>query len=275
MYQEADNMQMTARHAGFFAAIWAGWWTCTFREGSIYLAYEVTAHRSHGVTSPSYDTLLLTLLVLMSDLSNVRLPALLVLTLFLCMGAQAPTAQAQSDDASSRFTLGVGPALLSTVSATQTGAYQTYGVGARAEMRVGESLSIGLTGGLFRATDHRTQGGFTQSAFTRRVVTGTLRAQLDVYATSAFRIYGITGIAMHHADQSGEMLLFNDAPPYGTSTQPISESAPRWGPQIGGGLALMRFQGVRVYAEPTFTALLPDAIDFGRVQLDVGVRLPL
>ena len=211
----------------------------------------------------------------MSDLSNVSLPSLLVLTLFLCMGTQAPTAQAQSDDASPRFTLGVGPALLSTVSAPQTGAYQTYGVGARAEMRVLESLAVGLTGGVFRATDHRTQGGFTQSDFTRRVVTGTLRAQLDAYETSAFRIYGIAGVAMHHANRSGEMLLVNDAPPYGTSTRPVSESALRWGPQVGGGLALMRFKGAQVYAEPTFTALLPDADDFGRVQLDVGVRLPL
>ncbi|WP_176521757.1 outer membrane beta-barrel protein [Longimonas halophila] len=191
------------------------------------------------------------------------------------MGPQTPAAQAQSNDASSRFTLGAGPALLSTVSAPQTGTYQTYGVSARAEMRVGESLSVGLTGGLFRATDHRTQGGFTQSAFTRRVVTGTLRAQFDVYETSAFRIYGIAGVAMHHANQSGEMLLINDAPPYGTSTRPISESRPRWGPQIGGGLALIRFPGAQIYAEPTFTTLLPDADDFGRVQLDVGVRLPL
>lgn len=211
----------------------------------------------------------------MSNTSNAGLSSVLVLALILCIGAQAPSAQAQSDDASSRFTLGVGPALLSTVNAPQTGAYQTYGVSARAEMRMLESLSIGLTGGVFRATNHRTQGGFVQSTFTRRVVTGTLRAQLDVYETSAFRVYGITGVAMHHADRSGEMLLFNDAPPYGTSTQPISESAPRWGPQIGGGLALTQIQGVRVYAEPTFTALMPDAIDFGRVQLDVGVRLPL
>lgn len=211
----------------------------------------------------------------MSDISNAGLSSVLALALMLCLGAQVPATQAQSNDASSRFTLGVGPALLSTVSAPQTGAYQTYGVGARAEMRMLESLSVGLTGGLFRATDHRTQGGFVQSTFTRRVVTGTLRAQLDVYETSAFRVYGIAGVAMHHADRSGEMFLFNDAPPYGTDTQPISERTMRWGPQIGGGLALMRFQGAQIYAEPTFTALLPDADNFGRIQLDVGVRLPL
>lgn len=211
----------------------------------------------------------------MSNTSNAGLSSVLVLALFLCIGVQVPTTQAQSDDVQSRFTLGVGPALLSTVNAPQTGAYQTYGVSARAEMRMLESLSVGLTGGVFRATNHRTQGGFMQSTFTRRVVTGVLRAQLDVYETSAFRIYGLAGVAMHHTDRSGETLRFNDAPPYGTDTQSISETTRQWGPQVGGGLALTQIQGVRVYAEPTFTALLPDAIDFGRVQLDVGVRLPL
>lgn len=211
----------------------------------------------------------------MSNTSNAGLSSVLVLALILCIGAQAPSAQAQSDDASSRFTLGVGPALLSTVHASPTRAYQAYGVGARAEVRVLESLSVGLAGGVFRPTDHRIQGGFTQSTFTRNIVTGTLRAQLDVYETSAFRIYGLAGVAMHHTDRSGETLRFNDAPPYGTDTQSISETTRQWGPQVGGGLALTQIQGVRVYAEPTFTALLPDAIDFGRVQLDVGVRLPL
>ena len=195
-----------------------------------------------------------------------------VLTL-LCAPEAAVHAQSTGD--TSNFTIGGGPALLSTVSASPQHTYQTYGVSAHAQVRLHSRLSLGLAGGFFRPTDHRAQSSFTQSIFTRRVLTGTLRADLDVYRAAHVRLYSLAGLAMHHTDRSGEMTRFNDAPPHGTDTRPIAETTSRWGPQIGVGFALMRVQGAQVYMEPTLTALLPDTDDIGRFQLDIGVRLPL
>lgn len=183
-------------------------------------------------------------------------PLVLIASLLLS-GAPSPV-RAQDD----------GRGLSVGAEYTYVGEPQASGIGLTATKQIASRLGIGLRTDYFFAKQRTQSSPFIQSTFDQRLWSVSLSLNATAVRVRGVELYGTIGFQHLLETEDGTRTVFNDVPPYGTTTRSFERTRRTGGVQLGGGIQIE--VGATFFAEPRVTFM-----ESHRFSLSSGLRVPI
>lgn len=158
---------------------------------------------------------------------------------FLLLMGSTGTAFAQNT--SERLSLGVEYAYLAQPGAS--------GIGLTATRQISDRFAVGLRSDIFVPTHRERTSAFTRSEYEETLWTVSAHLNVEVFRRGAVALYGVAGLQHRRSTTEGKRDLFNDVPPYGTTTRQFESTQNSLHVQAGGGIEIRSV--VTFFAEPT------------------------
>lgn len=184
--------------------------------------------------------------------------AALTIPLLLLLSGAPPSVHAQDD----------GRGLSLGAEYTYVGEPQASGVGLTATKQIAGRLGIGLRTDYFFANQRTQSSAFIGSTFDQRLWTVSLSLNVTAVRFRGVGLYGTIGFQHLLEIEDGTRTVFNDVPPYGTTTRSFERTRRTGGVQLGGGIRIE--VGVTFFAEPRVTFM-----ESPRFSLSSGLRVPI
>lgn len=182
----------------------------------------------------------------------------LALPLLLLLSGPPQTTWAQDDDP----WISVGAAYTYVVAS------QRSGIGGTALKPISDRFGIELRSDYFFVKQREQTGGFTRSEFDQRLWTVSMLLHVTAARFGSTKLYGTLGLQNRLRIEEGTYFIFNDTPPYRTTTRSFERTRTGIAARVGGGLSIE--YGVSFFVEPNVTF-----VDASQLSFSGGVRIPL
>ncbi len=151
---------------------------------------------------------------------------------------------------------------------TYAGEPQASGIGLTVTKQIAGRFGIGLQSDYFFAKQRKQSSAFTRSTFDQRLWTVRLSFHARAVRFQGVGLYGTIGLQHLLKIEDGTYTVFNDVPPYGTTTRPLERTRSTGGVQLGGEVRIE--VGVTFFAAPSVTLTEPP-----HFSLSSGLRVPI